>query len=291
MVSWLKPKLVIKEEVLMRVSTNLNSMTAQRYVRSHTEETALEDSKLSSGNRIVSSYVDPAGLAISEVMRSKIRSSYQAERNSNDSISLMQVAEGSLNTMQQMGSRLRELAMQAATDTLGDSERNVIDSEFQQLKQEIERLTVSTMFNGNHVIKSGSSSYDLQIGVNGLETQDRIRYDMGKVMDSSNNFGIAEVNLRTKISSQNSLSKIDKMMNDLSASRAELGSMGSRITSVIQNLQVSRENLSSSNSKIRDADIAKETGLRLKAQVAQGASLEMLKISNNSPGSILKLVS
>ena len=95
MVSWLKPELVIKEEVLMRVSTNLNSMTAQRYVRSHTEETALEDSKLSSGNRIVSSYVDPAGLAISEVMRSKIRSNYQAERNSNDSISLMQVAEGS----------------------------------------------------------------------------------------------------------------------------------------------------------------------------------------------------
>lgn len=266
-------------------------MTAQRYVRSHTEEQALEDSKLSSGDRIVSSAVDPAGLAISEVMRSKIRSNYQAERNSNDSISLMQVAEGSIGTMQQMGSRLRELAMQAATDTLGESERSVIDSEFQQLKQEIERLTVSTMFNGNHVIKSDSSKYDLQIGVNGLESQDRIRYDMGKVMDSSNNFGIGNVSLRTKYGAQESLSKIDRMMSDMSSSRAELGSMGSRITSVIQNLQVSRENLSASNSKIRDADIAKEAGLKLKAQVAQGAALAMLKISNDSPGAILKLVS
>jgi len=275
----------------MRVSTNLNSMTAQRYVRSHTEEQALEDSKLSSGERIVSSYVDPAGLAISEVMRSKIRSNFQAERNSNDSISLMQVAEGSISTMQQMGSRLRELAMQASTDTLGESERSVIDSEFQQLKQEIERLTVSTMFNGNHVIKSNSSQYDLQIGVNGLDTQDRIRYDMGKVMDSSNNFGIANVNLRTKTNAQESLGKIDKMMTDMSASRAELGSMGSRIASVIQNLQVSRENLSASNSKIRDADIAKEAGLKLKAQVMQSASLSMLKLSNESPGAILKLVS
>ncbi len=275
----------------MRVSTNLNSMTAQRYVKAHTEEQALEDSMLSSGERIVSSYVDPAGLAISEVMRSKIRSNYQAERNSNDSISLMQVAEGSISTMQQMGSRLRELAMQASTDTVGESERSVIDSEFQQLKNEIERLTVSTMFNGNHVIKTGNSQYDLQIGVNGLDKLDRIRYDMGKVMDSSNNFGIGNVNLRTKQSAQDSLGKIDKMMSDMSASRAELGSMGSRITSVIQNLQVSRENLSSSNSKIRDADIAKEAGLKLKAQVAQSASLSMLKLSNESPGAILKLVS
>lgn len=276
----------------MRVSTNIHSMMAQRYVRAHTEEQAIEDSKLSSGDRIVRSAVDPAGLAISEVMRSKIRSNYQAERNSNDSISLMQVAEGSLATMQQMGSRLRELAMQAATDTVGDSERLVVDSEFQQLKQEVERLTVSTSFNGNHVIKSGGkSTYDLQVGINGLAELDRIQYDMSKVMDSSNNFGIKNVDLRSKISAQQSLGAIDKMMSDISASRAELGSVGNRINSVIQNLQVSRESLSASNSKIRDTDVAKEAGLKLQAQVAQSASLSMLKMSNDNPSSILKLIS
>lgn len=275
----------------MRVSTNLNSMTAQKYVREHTESQALTDSKLSSGDRIVRAAVDPAGLAISEGMRAKIRSNFQAERNSNDSMSLIQVAEGSLGVMQQMGSRLRELAMQAANDTLGAEERIVIDSEFQQLKSEVERLTVSTSFNGNNIIKDKGSVYDLQVGINGLASEDRIQYDMSKVMDSKNNFGIKNIDLRSKVSAQDSLSKIDKMMTDVGASRAQLGSLGNRITSVMQNLLVSRENVSDSNSKIRDADVAAEVANKMKAQLAQSASLAMLKISNDQPSVILKLVS
>ena len=262
-----------------------------KYVKQHTEELALEDKKLSSGDRIVQSSIDPAGLAISETMRAKIRSNQQAERNSNDSMSLMQVAEGSLGVMQGLGARLRELAMQAANDTLADGERNVIDAEFQHLKKEVERLTASTTFNGNHVIRGDNSVYDLQIGINGLADHDRIQYDMSKVMDSSNNFGIASVDLKTKVSSQQSLSKIDKMMTEIGASRAQLGSMNNRINSVISNLQVSRENLSASNSKIRDADYAKESADKMKNSIAQSASLSMLKISNDQPSVILKLVS
>lgn len=262
-----------------------------KYVKQHTEELAIEDKKLSSGDRIVQSSIDPAGLAISETMRAKIRSNHQAERNSNDSMSLMQVAEGSLGVMQGLGARLRELAMQAANDTLADGERNVIDAEFQHLKKEVERLTASTTFNGNHVIKGDNSVYDLQIGINGLASHDRIQYDMSKVMDSSNNFGIASVDLKTKVSSQQSLSKIDKMMTEIGASRAQLGSMNNRINSVISNLQVSRENLSASNSKIRDADYAKEAADKMKNSIAQSASLSMLKISNDQPSVILKLVS
>ena len=275
----------------MRISTNLNSMVAQRYVQSHTEVQALEDSKLSSGDRIIRAAVDPAGLAISETMRAKIRSNYQAERNSNDSVSLMQVAEGSLGVMQEMGIRLRELATQAATDTLADSERSVIDSEFQQLKNEIERVTASTTFNGNNIIKSKNSVYDLQIGVNGKMEEDRIQYDMNKVMDSSNNFGIKSIDLKTKVGAQSSLGAIDKMLTDIGSSRAQLGSIGNRLSSVMQNLLVSRENISASNSKIRDTDIAKEVAEKMKTQVAQSASLAMLKTSNEQPGLILKLVS
>ena len=266
-------------------------MTAQKYVREHTEEQALGDSKLSSGDRIVKSAVDPSGLAISETMRSKIRSNYQAERNSNDSISLIQVAEGSLEVMQQMGSRLRELAMQAANDTLGPQERVVIDSEFQQLKNEVERITASTSFNGNHIIKDKGSVYDLQVGITGVASESRLQYDMSKLMDAQSNFGIKHIDLKTKISAQDSLSKIDKMMTDIGASRAQLGSMGNRIQAVMQNLLTSRENTSASNSKIRDADIAKEVALKMKTEIAQGASLAMLKMSNDRPSAILKLVS
>lgn len=274
----------------MRVSTNVRSMIAQRYVQQHTEERVKEDMKLSSGERIVRSSDDPAGLAISQKMRSMIRSNSQAERNTNDSVSLLQVAEGSLNTMQAISSRLRELSMQSASDTVSDMDRAVIDKEFQQMKNEIERITSSTSFNGNNILKNSDSVYDLQIGVNADKNLDRIRYDMGKIMDSKNNFGIQHVNLRSKESSRESLSAIDKMMAEISGSRAQLGSMSNRMDSVIQNLQVSRENLSGSNSKIRDADIAKEAANKAKVAIAQSASLALLKMSNDEPGAILKLL-
>jgi flagellin len=264
-------------------------MVAQRYVQQHTEEQAQKDSQLSSGERIVRSADDPAGLAISEKMKSMIRSNSQAERNTNDAMSLLQVAEGSLGTMQEMGIRLRELGVQASSDTVSDMDRAIIDKEFQQLSKEVERLTASTSFNGNNIIKDKSSVYDLQIGT-GNDSLDRIRYDMGKVMDSRNNFGISAVNLRSKESAQHSLSVVDNMMSQISASRAQLGAMGTRMTSSMQNLQIGRENLSASNSKIRDADIAAETANRAKIQIAQSASLAMLKMSNDEPGVILKLV-
>lgn len=274
----------------MRVSTNVRSMIAQRYVQQHTEEQAKEDMKLSSGERIVRSSDDPAGLAISEKMRSIIRSNSQAERNSNDSVSLLQVAEGSLNTMQSITTRLRELSMQSASDTVSDMDRSVIDIEFQQMKREVERLTASTSFNGNNIIKDKDSVYDLQIGIHADKNLDRLRYDMGKMMDSKNNFGMDHVNVRSKESSRQSLGALDKMMAEISNSRAHLGSMSNRMNAVIQNLQISRENLSSSNSKIRDADIAKEAAIKAKTSIAQQASMALLKMSNDEPGAILKLI-
>ena len=273
----------------MRVSTNIQSMVAQRYVQQHTEEQSQEDGKLSSGERIVRAADDPSGLAISEKMKSIIRSNSQAERNTNDAVSLLQVAEGSLSSMQEIGIRLRELGVQASSDTVSDMDRAIIDKEFQQLSKEVERLTASTSFNGNNIIKDKSSVYDLQIGTGG-DSLDRIRYDMGKIMDSRNNFGINAVNLRSKESSQNSLGAIDKMMTEISSSRAQLGAMGTRMNSSLQNLQISRENLSASNSKIRDTDMAAEAANRAKSQIAQSASLAMLKMSNEQPGVILKLV-
>lgn len=274
----------------MRVSTNVQSMVAQRYVQQHTSELAREDSQLSSGERIIRAADDPAGLAISEKMKAIIRSNTQAERNTNDSISLLEVAEGSLNTLQAITTRLKELSLQSSSDTVSDMDRGLIDTDFQQLKREAERITLTTSFNGNNIIKNKDSVYDLQIGVNADEDLDRIHYDMAKIMDSRNNFGIAGINLRSKESSQDSLSAIDKMMTEISGSRAQLGSMSNRMNSVIQNLQVSKENLSDSNSKIRDADMAREAANKARIKVAQSASLSLLKLSNEQPGIILKLV-
>jgi flagellin len=275
----------------MRISTNTQTMTAQRYLRQHNEVLSKEDNKLSSGTRIVQAADDPAGLAISEGLKAKVRSNYQAERNTNDSISMLQVAEGSLGVMSNISSRLRELAIQAASDTISDTDRVVIDKEFQAMKNEIQRLTVSTSFNGNNIINEKGSVYDLQIGINGNAKGDRIRYDMSKVMDNSNNFGIGNVDLRSKISAQDSLSKIDNMQSQISSSRAELGSMGNRMNSVIQSLQVGRENMEASNSKIRDADVALESANRAKEQIMQSSTVDMLKIANNNPSIMLKLVS
>jgi flagellin len=275
----------------MRISTNTQTMTAQRYLRQHNEVLSKEDNKLSSGTRIVQAADDPAGLAISEGLKAKVRSNYQAERNTNDSISMLQVAEGSLGVMSNISTRLRELAIQAASDTISDTDRVVIDKEFQAMKNEIQRLTVSTSFNGNNIINEKGSVYDLQIGINGNAKGDRIRYDMSKVMDNSNNFGIGNVDLRSKLSAQDSLSKIDNMQTQISSSRAELGSMGNRMNSVIQSLQVGRENMEATNSKIRDADVALESANRAKEQIMQSSTVEMLKISNNNPSIMLKLVS
>jgi len=275
----------------MRISTNVHSLVAQRYLRQHTETLSAEDKKLSSGERIVQASDDPAGLAISEMLKSKIKSNYQAERNTNDSISMLQVAEGSLGVIANIGGRLRELALQASTDTVSDMDRLIIDKEFQALQNEVKRLTVSTSFNGNNIINDNGSVYDLQIGINNDNFQDRIQYDRKKVMDSADNFGIGYVNLRSKESSQNSINKIDKMLMEVSSSRAELGSMSNRMNSVIQSIQVGRENMSASNSKIRDDDIAAEAALRAKEQLAQSATLSLLKSANEGPGYILKLIS
>ncbi len=274
----------------MRVSTNLSSMAAQRILKGHTNDEQRENVSLSSGDRIIQAAYDPSGLAISEKMRAKARSFYQAERNTNDSISLLQVAEGSLGVMQDLGQRLRELAMQASTDTITDEDRSIINKEFQSLKNEIKRLTESSKFNGNSIINDKGSQYDLQIGITGNPT-DRLAYDMKRVMDSTDNFGIGGIILNSKIGAQSSLPVIDGMMKQISASRAELGAISNRMNSVIQGIQVARENTQSANSKIRDTDVAKESAERMKTQIAMNATTAMLSIANNAPSHVLKLVS
>lgn len=273
----------------MRISTNTHSMLAQRNFQRVSNNQKSAQSKMASGDRILSAAVDPAGLAISEKMKATLRSQSQVKRNINDGVSLLQIAEGSLSDLSNLGIRLRQLAIQASTDTVDDSSRQLADAEFRNLKEEVKRLTQSSSFNGNPIL-SGDSKYDLQVGVNNDAFQDRINYDLSKILDAKTNFGLDQIDLTTKHAAQRSIATVDKMMTQVGLSRAKIGSSQNRLESMITNLDVSHENLSSAKSIIRDADMATETAASVSAGIQKDASIAMMQTVNSNPKKILKLL-
>jgi len=274
----------------MRVNTNTQVMLAQRNFKNVNESQQRANRQLSSGDRIYTAAADPSGLAISEKMRSKEVGMGQLQRNMNDGISLIQVAEGTLGSMHKIAGRLRELAMQTATDTVGDSERKLANIEFHNLKEEMQRLRESAKFNGNHIINESGSQYDLQVGLNNKSSEDRLSYDIGKILAAEDNFGMNSVNILSKGGSQRALSKIDNMIQRVSKGRADLGSTEVRIESMVQNLLSSKENLASAKSKIRDADVAEVTAQRAIDSIKKDATSAMLTHTSQNPQKVLKLV-
>jgi flagellin len=246
-------------------------------------------SKMSSGDRILSAATDPSGLAISETMNATVRSQSQAKRNINDGVSLLQVAEGSLSDLSNLGIRLRQLAIQAASDTVNDEARKMADYEFRSLKEEVKRITVASQFNGNKIL-DGSKVYDLQVGTNNDAFQDRISYDLSKIMDAKSNFGLDSIDLRSKHSAQRSIAKVDVMMQQVGESRAKIGASQNRLESMFNNLQISHENLSGAKSQIRDADIAKESATSVNSSIQKDATVMMMQTVNANPSRILKLL-
>ncbi|WP_127714197.1 flagellin [Halobacteriovorax sp. HLS] len=273
----------------MRINTNTNSMLALRNFQNVSTNQKNAQSKMASGDRIQSAAFDPSGLAISETMNATIRSQSQVKRNINDGVSLLQVAEGSLSELSNLGIRLRELAIQASSDTVNDEARVMADYEFRSLKEEIKRLTSSSKFNGNHIL-DGNSNYELQIGTNNDPFQDRIEYNLSKILDAKSNFGLDTIDLRTKTSAQNSISKVDKMMQQVGESRAKIGASQNRLESMFANLQVGQENLISAKSLIRDADMAKESAENVKGSIQKNATVMMMQTVNSNPSKVLKLL-
>lgn len=275
---------------MFKVGTNYQSMVAQRRLGDVTRHQSQERTKLSSGSRIYEAAFDPSGLAIATGMKARSVSNMQAQRNVNDGVSLLQVAEGTLGVMHGIASRLRELAMQAANDTVGDNERAVANKEFQQLTQEVKRLTSSTKFNGNHIINGQGSTYELQIGIHNDPQANRLKYDLEKVLASKNNFGLNGVNILSKDGARNSFGKIDSMINEISSSRAKLGGAMNRMESALQNLQIGRENLEASKSKITDSDVAEKTTNIAKDEIVKNATLSLLSQANSRPAIAAKLI-
>lgn len=275
----------------LRINTNVPALIAQRNLKQTRAslDTTLE--RLSSGSRINHAGDDAAGLAISESLRAQIRGLGQAERNAQDGISLVQVAEGAMSEVSNMLIRLRELGVQASSDTVGQTERRFLDLEFQQLLEEIDRIAKSTEFNHVPLLNGAAQSFEIQIGTGNNPLTDRVKlFDSNAADVSVVSLGLNLAGLADKVSAQNSLASVDGAISSVTAMRAEFGALQNRLQSVINNLMVNKENMSAANSRIRDADIAEEATALTKNNILMQSGVAVLGQANTTIKSALNLL-
>lgn len=274
----------------LRISTNVSALNAQKNLYMTNLNVNRSMARLASGQRINQASDDAAGLAISENLKAQIRGLRQANRNANDGISLVQVAEGSLNEVSNMLVRLRELGVQAASDTIGNTERQFLDVEYQQLKSEIQRVTESTNYNGYDLLNGTGGVIDIQVGVNNDPFKDRISFNASAANASLDSLGLIAETVATKEGAQMSLAQIDSAAVSVNAIRANFGAMQNRLQSTSNNLLVYDENISAANSRIRDADIAGESTEMVRNNILLQAGVSVLSQANQSNQLALKLL-
>ncbi len=299
----------------LRINTNIASLNAQRQLSNSTSNLQHTMGQLSSGLRINKAADDAAGLAVSENLRSDLRSLSVAKRNASDGVSLIQTAEGGLMETTSMLIRLKELAVQSASDTIGNRDRELLDKEFVQLKDEIDRLASTTEFNGiklltgdNKVAHSEDSNnfpLEIQIGKDYYADADGtarnpmnlIRFDFSELNgfthgDGSLNLGENQDGTRVhrKENAQESIGIIDDAIFKVNAHRATLGAVQNRLSSTISNLAVQIENTAESNSRIRDVDFASATADLTKNSILQQAGTSVLANANSQPQIALALL-
>lgn len=274
----------------LRINTNTASLNAQRNLMG--TKLGLDKSleRLSSGYRINRAGDDAAGLAISEQLRAQIRGLKQAQRNAQDGVSLVQVAEGSLNEISSILIRLRELSVQAASDTIGPVERQFLNVEYDQLVSEIDRIADGTEFNGTQLLSGTGSILDFQVGTRNDPNIDRLSFDASKADGNSAALGVNLTTVADKASAQNALSALDSAIVSVSAMRADFGAIQNRLQSTISNTAVSIENMSAANSRIRDVDVAEETAELTKNNILLQAGTSVLAQANQSSQTALNLL-
>lgn len=274
----------------LRINTNIASLNAQRNL--HTSRDMLQKSleKLSSGYRINRAGDDAAGLAISEALKAQIRGIRQAKRNSEDGVSMVQVAEGALNEIGAILIRMREMAVQSASDTIGDVERQFLQTEFLQLSSEISRIAEGTTFNSTPLLNGKGSVLDVQVGTGDVGFVDRISFDASRTNASLEALGVNLAGMEKKLTAQQSLQIFDKAIVSVSAMRADLGAIQNRLQSTINNLSISLENMEAAKSRIRDVDIAEETAELARNNILLQAGTAVLAQANNSTAIALSLL-
>jgi flagellin len=274
----------------LRISTNVAALNAQKNLYMTNIHQNKSMARLASGFRINQASDDAAGLAISENLKGQIRGLRQANRNANDGISLVQIAEGSLNEVSNMLIRLRELGVQAASDTIGDTERQFLDVEYQQLKSEIQRVTEATNFNGYDLLNGTGGVLDIQVGTNNDPFKDRISFNAGAANSTLEALGIIAESLETKETAQQSLATVDSAIISINSIRANFGAMQNRLQSTSSNLLIYDENMSAANSRIRDTDMAVETSEMIRNSILMQAGVSVLGQANQQNQLALKLL-
>lgn len=274
----------------LRISTNVASESVQRNLNQVSVKTADNLSKLSSGKRITKAADDAAGLAIAKNLEAQTSSLRQATRNANDGISLIQVAEGGLNEVTNILTRMRELTIQSSSDTVGDTERGYLNMEYQELLSEVDRIAQTTSFNGRSLLNGqGGGVLEFHVGAHAGE-ENRIQYDSDKTNAQIRNLGIASTGVSQKRSARESIEKLDKAIDNVNEYRAGLGSVQSRLQSTIENLGNQVLNQEAARSVIEDVDVARETSELASNTVIQQAGISTLMQANNLPNSALRLL-
>ena len=279
------------------INTNIMSLNAQRNLSMTQSSLATSVQRLSTGLRVNSAKDDAAGLAIAERMNTQVRGMNVAIRNANAAISLSQTAEGALSKINDMGQRMRELAVQSANATNNETDREALNQEYQALAEEIKRNIAGTSFNGTKLFAAGAA-LTFQIGANNATT-DQITITTATMTDDSDLKGAlgamgANAASAPGISSftfaTDALAKLDAMLAKVNSKRAEFGAIQNRFQAVIETLQVNAENQTASRSRIMDADFAQETANLTRAQVLQQAGTSMLSQANQLPNNVLSLL-
>lgn len=273
----------------MRISTNMSAINAQRNLVGSQRQIDKSMAQLASGSRINRAADDAAGLAISETMKAQIRSATQAKRNANDGISMIQTAEGALSEISNISTRLRELSMQAASDTIGDGERGLVQKEVDQLKSEIQRITDVTAWGSTKLLDGSTPQFDFQVGLNATES-DRISFDSSQNVATLDALGLTGLDFSTKEGARTALESLDNAQKTVNGYRANLGALQNRLTSTVDNLAVTEENLSAANSRIRDTDVASASSEMARNSVLLNAGTATLAQANQTTQLALKLI-
>jgi len=276
------------------VNTNISSLNAQRNLSKSQRGLNQAMQRLSSGLRINSAKDDAAGLAISDRMTSQIRGLNQAARNANDGISLSQTAEGALSETTNMLQRMRELSVQAANDTNTTEDRSSLDAEFQSLVEEINRIAVSTAFNGKTMLTgsyaNSGSGFIFHVGANANQVISITIAGASAGALGNATGSVVGQNILTRSAANSAITIMDAAISDIDVMRGDLGAAQNRMVSTISNLQNVAENLSAARSRILDADVAQETSEMTKNNILQQAGVSILSQANQTPQLALTLL-
>ena len=272
----------------LRINTNIASVNAQRNVSQITSRLRFNFQRLSTGLRIATAADDAAGLAISERLRAQVRSLSQAERNANDAISLVQTGEGALNEVSNILIRLRELSIQAANGSSSTRDKETIQEEFSSLVEEINRIGLSTEFNGVKLLDGSVSATSFQVGINTVAGVDRLSISLLPALATTLN--LATLNVGSSGNTSLAIFNVDAAINTVSSLRGRFGALQNRLQSTIANLGVARESLQAAESRIRDVDVAYETAQLTRNTILQQAAISILAQANLQPQIALTLL-